>query len=156
MSAPRLADRVMKARRESLCPVCLRPIRVGDMIARAGMWQHIQHVIDRQRKDHPMTPDEAHAHALAGMLAAIEYARVQHAGMSGAAALDGVQTALDGIRADCERGQLDLAGALASITLRAATLACQASEAAGKPLTIGEFLDEVQAELTPPGDLSGL
>lgn len=42
-----LADRVMHARRESLCPVCWQPIRVGQLIARAGTWQHIRHLVKR-------------------------------------------------------------------------------------------------------------
>jgi hypothetical protein len=45
----RLATRVMRARRESTCPVCRGPIRVGQQIAKCGTWQHVQHVIERQR-----------------------------------------------------------------------------------------------------------
>jgi hypothetical protein len=103
-----------------------------------------------------MTPDEQHVYALAGMFAAIEYARVQHTGMSGAAAVADVQAALNAIAADCERGNLDILGSLATLTLRAATLACQASAAAGHPMTVPEFLDELERELTPPDDPSGL
>jgi hypothetical protein len=49
MTAPRLADRVMRARRTSTCPVCFEPIRIGQQIARCGTWQHIEHVIERNR-----------------------------------------------------------------------------------------------------------
>jgi hypothetical protein len=44
------ADRVMKARHESVCTVCQRLIRPGDLIAKTGVWQHIQHVLDRQKE----------------------------------------------------------------------------------------------------------
>jgi hypothetical protein len=47
-----LADRVMRARRETLCPVCLQPMKVGQLIARYGTWQHVEHVIERQREGH--------------------------------------------------------------------------------------------------------
>lgn len=102
------------------------------------------------------TPDDAHVHAVAGMLAAVEYARIQHAGMSGAADVAAVQAALDAIAADCRRGGLDILGALATVALRAAQLACQASAAAGHPLAVPQFLNELEAELTPPGDASAL
>jgi hypothetical protein len=49
MTAPALASRVMKARRESMCPTCQAPIRVGQQIAKRGYWQHIEHVIERNR-----------------------------------------------------------------------------------------------------------
>jgi hypothetical protein len=49
MTAPGLATRVMRARRESLCPVCLGPIWPGQQIAKRGYWQHIEHVIERNR-----------------------------------------------------------------------------------------------------------
>ena len=45
-----LATRTMKARRAGICPVCGEPIQVGQQIALAGRWQHVQHVIVRQRK----------------------------------------------------------------------------------------------------------
>ena len=109
------------------------------------------------------TPEDQHARVLAAMHAAIEYARVQHSGMatqhtSTAAGRAAVGAALDAIRADCEAvtPELDLTGALATITLRAATLACQASGAAGHLMTVPQFLDELERELTPPDDLSGL
>jgi hypothetical protein len=36
-----LADRVMKARRDSTCPLCPDPVRTGQMIARCGTtWYH--------------------------------------------------------------------------------------------------------------------
>jgi hypothetical protein len=51
MTAPVVADRVMKARRQSACPVCGCLIRPGDQIAKyRGRWQHVEHVIDRQRQ----------------------------------------------------------------------------------------------------------
>jgi hypothetical protein len=39
---PVLADRVMKARRESECPACCDLVRIGQMIARCpgGLWMH--------------------------------------------------------------------------------------------------------------------
>ena len=36
-----LVDRVMKARKESTCPLCRRPVHIGQTIARTGgTWQH--------------------------------------------------------------------------------------------------------------------
>ena len=50
MTAPaKLATRVMRARRESTCPVCRAPIHVGQQIAKLGIWQHIEHIVDRLR-----------------------------------------------------------------------------------------------------------
>jgi hypothetical protein len=46
-----LADRVMKARHESVCPLCLEPIRVGDLIARTGFWQHARCLIGHIKKE---------------------------------------------------------------------------------------------------------
>jgi ribosomal protein L37AE/L43A len=39
---PVLANRVMRARRETECPRCSRVIRIGQMIARCpgGLWMH--------------------------------------------------------------------------------------------------------------------
>jgi hypothetical protein len=45
------ADRVMKARRESVCPLCHRLIRVGDRIARCGVWAHAKCVIDHHHQE---------------------------------------------------------------------------------------------------------
>ena len=46
MTAP-LADRAMRARHESRCPVCGGMILRGQQIARCGgIWQHIGHVIE--------------------------------------------------------------------------------------------------------------
>jgi hypothetical protein len=42
--------RVMKARRESVCPLCLAPIRVGQVIAKGGVWAHVGCIIDRAVK----------------------------------------------------------------------------------------------------------
>jgi hypothetical protein len=47
--SPVTATRVMKARRTSTCPACHGPILAGQQIAKAGTWQHIEHVIERQR-----------------------------------------------------------------------------------------------------------
>jgi hypothetical protein len=43
MTTPVLADRVMKARRESTCPACRGPVRVGNPIARCPgrQWLHL-------------------------------------------------------------------------------------------------------------------
>jgi hypothetical protein len=49
-----LADRVMKARRDSACAACERPIRRGQQIARIGQrWVHIEHVLEwiRSQRD---------------------------------------------------------------------------------------------------------
>lgn len=35
-----LADRVRKARRQTWCVICKRPILVGQLIARTGTWVH--------------------------------------------------------------------------------------------------------------------
>jgi hypothetical protein len=42
-TVPVLADRVMKARRESTCVACSGPVRVGQRIARCagGLWLHL-------------------------------------------------------------------------------------------------------------------
>ncbi|HWG01349.1 MAG TPA: hypothetical protein VG164_05820 [Trebonia sp.] len=105
-----------------------------------------------------ITPDEAHAHAIGGMLAAIEYARILHARTEGHISTPATGDGLAAVAADCAEATppLDLTGALAAITLRAATLACQASTVAGQPLTVLEFLDELVADFTAPDDLSGL
>jgi hypothetical protein len=52
----RLASRVMKARRESLCIGCRKPIRVGDLIAKCGVWMCISCAIAHQ---HDNTDDPA-------------------------------------------------------------------------------------------------
>ena len=44
-----LASRVMKARRESMCPECKGPVRVGELIARCGYWMHVACLIERNR-----------------------------------------------------------------------------------------------------------
>jgi hypothetical protein len=103
-----------------------------------------------------ITPDEAHAHAIGGKLAAIEYCRVMHtilttlpAGQPGLAEIRALvenQLALDGIEADCGKGDLDLLGALATITVRAASLASSVVDG----MTPGKFFDMLEAELTPP------
>lgn len=51
MTTPRLplADRVMKARRESTCPACVAPIRVGQRIAHCGdAWVHVPCAVGRR------------------------------------------------------------------------------------------------------------
>jgi hypothetical protein len=40
VNAPLLASRVMKARRESTCPICRGSVRVGDLIAKTVRWAH--------------------------------------------------------------------------------------------------------------------
>jgi hypothetical protein len=45
-----VASRVMKARHESECPVCRQPIRIGQLIAQTGFWQHAACLIDRQHE----------------------------------------------------------------------------------------------------------
>ena len=87
-------------------------------------------------------PAEQRVNAVAGMLAAAEYCRTMHGGMAGGIDPADVQQGLDFIRADCERGQLDILGALASVTLRAASLAA----AAVPGMTVESFLDLLEAE----------
>jgi hypothetical protein len=48
MTARMLASRVMKARRESTCPICRGPIRVGDSIAKTVKWAHTGCTIARR------------------------------------------------------------------------------------------------------------
>lgn len=55
MSA-QLATRVMKARRESECPVCRSPIRIGQLIAKCGMWMHASCLIDAHHHETRETP----------------------------------------------------------------------------------------------------
>jgi hypothetical protein len=44
-----LADRVMKARRESACPACGAPVRIGQRIAHCGdAWVHLACAIKDQ------------------------------------------------------------------------------------------------------------
>jgi hypothetical protein len=48
--APGLATRVMKARRESACPACCGPVRVGQQIAKTGtIWVHATCLIARRQ-----------------------------------------------------------------------------------------------------------
>jgi hypothetical protein len=49
-----LASRVMKARRESVCPDCKMPIRPGQLIAKCGTWMHATCLIRHQHhhRDH--------------------------------------------------------------------------------------------------------
>jgi hypothetical protein len=55
-----LADRVMKARRDSACTSCRRPIRRGQQIARVGhRWEHIEHVLERIRRHGGQSTDDA-------------------------------------------------------------------------------------------------
>jgi hypothetical protein len=93
--------------------------------------------------------DEKHVNALAGMAAAIEYARTMHGGMAGQLDPAGVQQGLDFIAADCMRAfpPLDILGALASITLRAAQKSVNLTGG-----TVPQFLDELEAELKQAGD----
>jgi len=58
MTAPELADRVMRARRETQCPACLGWIRVGDQIGRTTLgWLHVRCVISRQHH-HDLRPEQ--------------------------------------------------------------------------------------------------
>jgi hypothetical protein len=51
MTVPELASRVRKARRETMCPACYRPVRVGDLIARTTLgWLHAGCAIARQHE----------------------------------------------------------------------------------------------------------
>ena len=45
-----LATRVMKARRETMCPSCQAPIRPGQLIAKCGTWLHAECLIEHQRQ----------------------------------------------------------------------------------------------------------
>jgi hypothetical protein len=49
----RHATRTMKARHESVCPRCQLLIRPGDLIAKLGVWQHVQHILDQQQQETP-------------------------------------------------------------------------------------------------------
>lgn len=100
----------------------------------------------------PGDPGEQRANALAGMFAAIEYARTMFGGMAGGIDPVDVQQGLDFIAADCVRGKLDILGSLASITLRAAQKSVMVTGA-----TVPQFLDDLEAELRggmPPGSES--
>ncbi len=99
-----------------------------------------------------MTSPDDHAHVIGGMFAAIECARLMDHARTGQIDPAAAQAGLELVRADCIRGGLDIMGSLATIGVRAGVLACQASEAAGHPLTVQQFLDELQAELTLPDD----
>jgi hypothetical protein len=53
MTAATLASRVMKARRESVCLLCQRVIKPGDLIAKYGTWVHARCGIDNTKEsDH--------------------------------------------------------------------------------------------------------
>jgi hypothetical protein len=55
-AAAPLADRVKKARRESTCPDCGCPVRIGQRIAHCGdAWIHLSCAVRRQVTN---TPDE--------------------------------------------------------------------------------------------------
>jgi ribosomal protein L37AE/L43A len=57
-SATRLpkATRVMRARQQGTCPLCRRPIIVGQQIAKARIWAHIDCVIDHATATYASTP----------------------------------------------------------------------------------------------------
>jgi hypothetical protein len=42
----------MKARRESICLLCQRLIKPGDLIAKTGTWVHARCAIERQHDHH--------------------------------------------------------------------------------------------------------
>lgn len=48
-----LASRVMRARRESTCPLCRGPVRVGQQIGKVGSWAHTECIIDRLMREPP-------------------------------------------------------------------------------------------------------
>jgi hypothetical protein len=41
------ATRVMKARRTSTCSLCRGPIKLGQKIAKSGIWAHVECIIER-------------------------------------------------------------------------------------------------------------
>ncbi len=43
-----LATRVMRVRRETICPLCRAPIHVGQLIAKCGLWAHAACIIGHQ------------------------------------------------------------------------------------------------------------
>ena len=95
---------------------------------------------------------EQRANAVAGMLAAVEFCRAMYGGLAFGIDPVQVQEVLDFIRADCERGGLDLAGSVASITVRAAE-----KSRVFTGVSVPEFLDELEAEIRggmPPGPQS--
>lgn len=56
---PVLADRVMRARRETTCPVCGGPIFVGNLIARCpgSLWMHCSCLLGHRHSiDVPAAP----------------------------------------------------------------------------------------------------
>lgn len=57
-AGPVLADRVMKARRQSTCPLCRGPVHIGNLIARLGpgLWVHAHCLANRHHEDDPMQP----------------------------------------------------------------------------------------------------
>lgn len=53
MTGQQLADRVMRARWETTCPICRGPIRVGQQIGKVGYWAHTSCIIDRMMREPP-------------------------------------------------------------------------------------------------------
>ncbi len=52
MTGHLLVSRVMKARRESICLLCQRVIKPGDLIAKTGTWVHARCAINRRSARH--------------------------------------------------------------------------------------------------------
>ena len=72
MTAPILADRVMKARRQSACPICRGPVGIGQQIARLGpgSWVHAGCLISlsrHQEDDLPTVAEHLSPAALAAL-----------------------------------------------------------------------------------------
>jgi hypothetical protein len=57
--------RVMKARRGSTCPLCKGPIRVGQLIAKCGVWAHARCAISHQHGAPGKSTGEDPAHGIA-------------------------------------------------------------------------------------------
>jgi hypothetical protein len=51
VTAPKLASRVMKARRPGTCAICRGPIRIGEQIAKTVRWAHAGCVVAGLYKD---------------------------------------------------------------------------------------------------------
>jgi hypothetical protein len=57
--APALPTRVMKARRESTCPICRGHVHVGQVIAKCGgMWMHARCLIGHRHAIDQLTHQE--------------------------------------------------------------------------------------------------
>lgn len=52
MTATVVAERVMKARHVSECPICQQTIGIGQRIAKCGYWMHLEPCFWVHRIDH--------------------------------------------------------------------------------------------------------